>query len=179
MSTNLNLLPPQRRMLLERRRIISLANRLLRTIILLLLLVSGVGLAGIITLGYLERQESLSADANLAKAIAAYSQLRQAVAQKNTLLDTIDTVSNAQIIWNEKISDILTTIPSGVRILSMQGHKEDESYILFSGQSPTRNSLILLEKRLEALPWAGILDAPNSNLIDRVQAPYEFRVTIK
>lgn len=152
---------------------------LLVTLGLLLLLITGIGVSTIIVLRYLESQESSVADNNLAKATAAYANLRQAVAQKNALLETIATVADINIIWSETISDLLSAIPSGVKITSMQGDQGDAPFIVFSGQSPTRNSLIVLEKRLQALPWIGSVDAPNSNLIDRVNAPYEFRIPFK
>lgn len=179
MSTYLNLLPPERRKILATRKIMVRVNTFLMTIIWSLTFITCIGVGSIVILRYLESKESDAAEDNLAKATAAYTQLRQDIGQKNALLDGIADVSAMKLSWSTHIADLVRIIPAGIRITSIQGMQDDTSFILFSGQAPTRNALILLEKQLHALSWVASLNAPNANLIDRVNAPYEFRLTLK
>ncbi len=179
MSVSLNLLPPERKKLLAKRRITARANASLLMLFVGLLLITCMGAGSIVVLRYLYNREQVAVEDDLLRATAAYGELRKEVGQKNALLNTVRGLSGMGIAWSEKITDLFGAIPPGVRVVSIQGNAEKEPFILFSGQSPTRNSLILLEKRLRELPWLASLDAPNSNLIDRVNAPYEFRLLLK
>ena len=179
MVSDLNLLPPRRRQALAKQSAMTDARRFLASVTMGLLLLT---LAGGISLGLLQSLISASSrekSAQLERVVSQYAALRESLAVQNTLIVAMGNTLRHRFVWSDKVYELLAVIPSGVHIQTMQGNGNEKSSLSFSGTAPTRNALIILEQRLKDIPWAASIDAPNSNLIDRTNAPYEFLILLK
>ena len=179
MSAELNLLPPQRIALLRKRLLMTNGYQLVSTLTMGLLLLTIVGGISIVILHALKSTSSSESNDELTQKISEYNTLRNGIGQQNALLSTMEGLLKKRRVWSDNTHSLLTAIPGGVTMQLMEGKNSEEPSIVFSGQAVTRNTLIILEQRLKALPWILAVDSPNSNLIDRTNAPYEFVVTLK
>lgn len=179
MPFDLNLLPQSRRAALARQSITASVHRFLVSVTMGLLLLT---LVGIVSLGVLQSFMSTLShekEAQLQLSISQYDVLRQSVAVDNAFLAAVADLVEGRRQWGEKVYELLAVIPGGIRIHTLRGQGEDKPALSFSGQAATRNALTVLEQRLKSISWAQSVDAPNSNLIDRTNAPYEFILSLK
>lgn len=179
MSSDLNLLPPSRRQALAKQSMVQDAYHFLTSIILGLILLTIVGVASLGILQSLISVSSYEKSAQLNQVISQYTMLRESVAAQSAVLSVIGETIEKRLLWGDRVYDLLGSIPGGVRIQTIRAAGGDTPSLSFSGQAATRNALIILEQRLKAIPWAASVDAPNSNLIDRTNAPYEFIIPLK
>lgn len=179
MVSDLNLLPPRRRQQLATQAALTDAHRFLTSITMGLLLIT---LAGGISLGLLQSMISASSNeksTQLKQVGSQYGVLRESIVAQNALIAAMEDTLSHRFVWSDKVYELLAVIPSGVHIRAMQASGNEKSSLTFSGKAPTRNALIILEQRLKDISWAGSVGAPNSNLIDRTNAPYEFIILLK
>lgn len=179
MVSDLNLLPPPRRRELARQAAIEDRNRFLSSITMGLILIT---LVGFVSIGVLQSLISASfnqASTQLAEIITQYTALRESVGAQNSVLSTMGKTLTDRLLWSDKMYELLAVIPKGITIQSMKGASAEKATITFAGQAATRNALIILEQKLKTIPWATSVDAPNSNLIDRTNAPFEFILLLK
>ncbi len=179
MISDLNLLPPHRRQALAMRSAIAGAHRFLTSItmgILLLTLAGGVGLG---LLQSIISTSSYEKSAQLERVVSQYDALQASIAAQNALLSSMDQTLKNRFVWSDKVYELFTVTPGGVHIQNIRGDGNEKPSLSFSGQAATRNALIILEQRLKGISWAAAVDAPNSNLIDRTNAPYEFIILLK
>ncbi len=179
MSSELNLLPPERRKFLIQREIIMNANHFIVTIIMGLVLMLFAGGASVIVLRGISSIASDSAEEDLARASGEYAKLQESIERQNVMLSTMNGLLEKRVVWSMNIAELVSKIPSGIDIAMMQGQQDTTQTISFSGTAAARNALIIVSQRIEAMSWVASLESPNSNLIDRVNAPYEFRITMK
>lgn len=179
MPFDLNLLPQSRRAALARQSIIASVHRFLVSITMGLLLLTLVGVSSFGVLQSIIRTLSHEKEAQLHLAVSQYDALQQSVDADNAFLAFVADLVRGRREWGEKVYDLLTGIPGGIRIHALRGQGEDKPTLSFSGQAATRNALTVLEQRLKSISWVQSVDAPNSNLIDRTNAPYEFILSFK
>ena len=179
MTSDLNLLPPPRRLALLKQSMVQDAYRLLTSITMGLLLVTLVGIGSIGILQSFISAASSEKSAELEHILRQYTTLKESVAAQNVFLSAMGGLVEHRLVWSEKLYELLATIPGGVHIERISGKGNEKPTISFSGEAATRNALIILEQRLQGLTWADSVDAPNSNLIDRTNAPYEFIIPLK
>ncbi len=179
MTSDLNLLPPSRRQALVLQSMVQQAYQFLSSIIMGLALLT---LMGGISIGVLQSLISATPpekSAQLSQVVSQYTALRESVSAQNEFLAAIGETVDKRLAWSEKVYDLLGNIPGGVYIQVIRATAGDTPSLSFSGQAATRNALIILEQRLKGISWAASVDAPNSNLIDRTNAPYEFILSLK
>ena len=179
MSSDLNLLPPERKQVLAQSRLLLNANRFVLSVLMGLVLISVVGGVSVLVLHGLLTIAVDSAADDLARTKQEYDTVLQSVNQENIVLTKMTELQQAHVQWIPTVAELVSTIPAGVTVTTMQGQTDPEKTISFSGIASTRNALIIAGQRISLLPWVGSVTAPDSNLIDRVNAPYEFRITIK
>ncbi|OGY31179.1 MAG: hypothetical protein A3C02_04035 [Candidatus Andersenbacteria bacterium RIFCSPHIGHO2_02_FULL_45_11] len=178
-TDGLNLLPPPRRHALALKSMVENTHHFLSSITMGLALLT---LVGTLSLGILQSLISATPpekSAQLDQVMSQYAALRESVSSQNVLLSAISGVSDKRLLWSDKIHELLGVIPGGVHIQAIRATGGDAPSISFSGQAATRNALIILEQRLKSISWATSVKAPNSNLIDRTNAPYEFIMLLK
>lgn len=174
MPFDLNLLPPSRLAALLRQEAVLGIHRFLVSITMGLVLLTLVGLVSRGILQHLIRTISHEQEAQLEQAISQYGVLRESLTADNAFLSAVSGLVHSRQQWGEKVYDLLAVVPGGIRINAVRGQSGKKPSISISGQAATRNALTILEQRLKTIPWAKSVDAPNSNLIDRTNAPYEF-----
>lgn len=179
MATDVNLLPPSRREVLLKQGMRQYAARFVNSITMGLTLMTLLGILAIIFLYGLTSSASSEQETKRMEVETEYNTLRTSIASQNAFLSAMTEVTATRKLWSQHAYDLLSVLPGGVYIQAMSGTGGEKPIISFSGKSSTRNALIVLQQRLEGLPWVTSVEAPNSNLVDRINAPYAFTVSIK
>ncbi len=179
MTSDLNLLPPSRRQALASQLMMQNTHHFLSSVTMGLVLMT---LMGVLSLGVLQSLISATPpekSAQLDQVVSQYTALRESVGTQNAFLSVVGEMGDKRLLWSDKIYELLGSIPGGVHIQAIRATTGDAPSLSFSGQAATRNALIILEQRLKGISWASSVSAPNSNLIDRTNAPYEFIISLK
>src|SRR3989344_422484 len=172
----LNLLPPSRRRHLARQLVINALARLATSILWAFIIMA---MAGVVTGAILQVWVALSSTtttALLAERVAHYQAFRTAVAKKNQDLNFMAEVSTKRILWSAYLADLHSTMPPGSRIQALSADLSPAPRLTFSGQAVSRSALVVLEDRLKKLPWVKMVEAPNSNLLQRSNPGFSFDV---
>lgn len=175
----LNLLPPARRRYLAQQLMLNAAVRFLHSVNLSLGIVTAAGLTAIVILQILVTLLSSATTTILADEVKNYQELRTKIAKQNENLSAMAKLSKDQTVWSEIFADLFSTMPPGTKMSSISGEANVITKISFSGQAFSRSALVVLQDRLQNLPWVKEVQAPNSNLLERVNPTYTFDVILK
>lgn len=178
MSTELNLLPPDRRQILTQRLIWELLGRSLTSLAIGLAVITGVGVVLIGGLQLLAWTTARGTPAEFEQALARYQELRDVIAEQNVALNEMSALSSQRIVWSQLVPTILATFPPGIVVRTMTAEAASRRFT-FGGVAATRSTLIVLAERLKVLPWVDELTAPLSNLVQRDNPPFQFNLMVK
>lgn len=178
MSTELNLLPPGRRHVLTRQLVWQSMGRALSSLSLGLLLLTIVG--GVIggSLQLAVWSYSQKGQTELDRAVARYTELRDAIAEQNAVLVEMSKLSNQRIIWSHLVQSLITSFPSGIALKNITAEASTRK-LSFGGVAVARNTLIVLTERLKLLPWVAEVNAPLSNLVQKENPTFQIDLGIK
>lgn len=144
----------------------------------LAVLTASVGLLALVLQG-LVFTASRGGQSQLDQQVAAYTKLKTEIEGKNKLYATLGEIQGSRVVWSDYLTEFFQTLPPGLVIEKLSGeYSERNPRLTFSGSAVNRNTLIVLQERLQGLEWVGGIDAPHSNLIDRVNPLYIFYVDI-
>ncbi|MEX1112137.1 MAG: hypothetical protein WEC84_01630 [Candidatus Andersenbacteria bacterium] len=178
MKRELNLLPPQRRSLLAKQSMVDGATRVVKNICYGLGTVSAGAVAIIITLQIMAYVAARTSTSTLEAEVATYQELREGISKQNKLYETLYGIDSGRISWIEKVKDLFAILPPGLTVDKVTTRTTPSPTLVFSGQAVNRNTLIVLEARLRGLSWAQSIDAPHTNLIDRLSPTYTFTINL-
>lgn len=178
MSTELNLLPPERRRVLTRHLVWESVSRVLASLAIGLAVVTVAG--GILgaSLQALTWSAARGTQAEFSQALGRYKELRDAIASQNVVLAEMSQLSEARIVWSQLAPAVLAAFPPGVLVKTMAAETSTRKFS-FGGVALARNTLIVLAERLRVLPWVEELKAPLSNLVQRDNPTFQFDLIIK
>ena len=174
----INLLPPTRRSKLKKQWLRHAVLQLLHHFQIALGVVTILGFIVGGILQVLLLFTPTSAENALATLVNQYQREKQEIVQKNLILQELATTATSRIVWSDNISELLAAIPPGTSIRAMRSAGSSPS-LTFSGTSVNRNSLIILQTRLEQFSWAQTVTSPLQNLLDRENPEYSFTITVK
>ncbi len=175
----MNLLPPARRWSLRQEVTLNAVTRFARAVAVGLLSLALLAAAVSVGLwGFANLTSNRTAESELGRQVAAYDRKKSEVKRYNSLLEVIDSLGRERLVWSDIIPDLLDIVPSGIIIGRLEADRESNT-IYFSGSSVARSSLVVFEERLGELPWVKDVKAPRANLLNPVNAPYEFTLTLK
>lgn len=178
MPHEINLLPFSRRRILHRLFVEESIGILLRRVLLMLMSITALGVAAVVVISFSERLGSFEVSSALEERIKQYQELRSEVALRNQALQEMKIAIGEKIEWSALFQEVFEALPPGVTLREMSGDIASR-HLLLSGTAPARSSLIVLEGRLHALPWVETIESPPSNLLQRLNTPFSFTVTLK
>ncbi len=178
MMRELNLLPTERRRLLKMQTSLRTVRKLVQTIVFSFLIVtlSGVAVSGVFWVLLLSSSQTNSV--NLEQALEKYKGERERVARSNLTLKTMVELSEDRVVWSELLPDLFDAMPPGVIIDNIEGKAGKTVQISISGRAANRSVLALAETRLRELSWVSAVNAPRSNLIDRLNPKFSFTLLL-
>jgi len=178
MSRQLNLLPPARRRRLAQQWLLGGINRIVGHLMIGLSMLTVSGVVAVIVLQAFVFSLSRSEVAGLPEAVADYQQRRDDIARTNLHLRRMYELSREQVVWSALLVDLFPLFPPGITIEKITGRAAVATVLTFNGRSQTRQSLVVLGERLKKLPWVSNIQAPPTNLLQRVDAVYVFDLTV-
>lgn len=177
MSKEINLLPLRRRRQLIRRFFELQLRRFVVSLLLTTLLVTVAGVAAVVGLQVATGIAFPAAQAALDKAVIDYRAQTREILERNALISEMQRYHEEQLVWSMFVPDVLKTLPGGVVVNKLSGTRESRELQL-SGQAPARSAVIVLEDKLKTLPWVETVEAPHSNLLERVSPEFTFKIRL-
>lgn len=169
----LNLLPPARRALQRQEQQFLLWGDILKGVVISLTIVTSAGV--ILGLGFWIMIQSVPRLSELPQQIKQYQQVRAATAERNAVVDTLTQISTDHIVWTPLITTIVSIMNPDIKLDQITAESVTKK-ITITGRAASRNSLIVLEERLEAIPGVQSVTAPPSNLLIRQNPPFSFEI---
>lgn len=173
----INLLPPSRRKTLKKQWLRHASLQFLNHIIVALGVVTVLGIATGGVLQVLVLVTPTSAESVLSSLVGQYQTARQEILQKNLVLREISATTTSRVVWSDTLSELLSAIPPGTNVRSIQSIGNPPK-LTFAGTSVNRNSLIILQTRLQQFSWAKEVTSPLQNLLDKENPEYSFAIII-
>lgn len=182
----INLLPPQRRQSLQRTTLLIAVNRILASLLWGASLVMAVGVGTIGVFWALSIIASGSTQLELQLVSKQYQDVQKQQAEQSSFLTFIQSTGQNRLVWSQVLKDFFAAVPPGVTISSLSGKLDDPTkanskptaQILFGGQAVARSTLTIFSDRLQLIPGVTAVDAPTSNLIERDNPTYTFKLTL-
>jgi Tfp pilus assembly protein PilN len=171
----LNLLPEERRISLRWRQMVLGVKRLLLTILISLLFIT---LVGSLVWGWAKFSINQEQSVELEEKVKTYQELRDKVAAENARLRAVVQAENNRLVWSALVGELLTALPTGIEIKVLE-IDEKNKWLSFQGTAPDRAVLIVMERQVSALSWVAETVAPASNLLQRVNPQFEFKIYVK
>lgn len=178
MSLEINLLPFSRRRILHRLYIEESIGIFFRRLLVMTSFVTAAAVLSLAVIVFSTRLTSTEVDDTLAERVASYQNLRGEIALQNQALQEMKEAIEQKIEWSAFFQDTLEALPPGTVVREMSGDNAARR-VSISGTAAARSSLIVLEDRLRALAWVAKVEAPHSNLLERVNPPFSFTLTLK
>lgn len=155
-------------------------QKILSTINGSLMVLTVVGLVAAMVLTALTPLINRGETTQLEQALEDYRLLRATIVTRNMLYEYIASIGDKRLVWTDLLREVLPTMPSGVRIVSLAGISQlDEqgdivnASLVLRGHAPTRTTLILWQDRLRELAGVHNVVSPTSNLLDRINLQYD------
>lgn len=177
MSKEINLLPLPRRRQLARRFFEHTLLRLGISVLLGLLVVTLVGVATLVGFTIASSVLFPAVRADLEQAIIDYRAETRAISERNALIADMQKQHEAHLTWSQYVPDVLKALSAGTEISELAGDYSAKKLTL-SGRAVARSSLIVLEDKLTALLWAQAVEAPVTNLLERLSPEFTFLVQL-
>jgi len=173
MKGEINLLPAG--MVRERRRVLYWARGrgLLRTALALASLMA-VGQFNVLAFYY---SLARTGEAGMMVQSAAGRDLQREVADSNRLLSAIQSQARRQVIWSERISEVLALMQT-LQVRELRGDEQSGTLII-EGTSSSSAAVATLQQALEGLSWAQRVEAPLTNFAIKPGAAFTLMVVGK
>lgn len=178
MEHELNLLPLSRRRLIDQQVTLNVFTVLITHLVIAFAIVTFSGLAVLGGLQAMTLFTARQASSQLQDEIANFQEKREEIARQNAALKQLYELSADNVAWSELVSDVLTLLPAGTSIEKIEGDQSLQPRLTLQGKATSRTSLIAIADRLKKVPWAQVVTAPQSNLIERINPSYSFNIII-
>lgn len=156
------------------------ATRVVRNLCAGLGVVIAGGLTLIIGLQIMAYVAARSSGNTLEQEVTSYQEFRDDIISKNKLYEMLYEINGERLVWSDNLRDLFAVLPPGLTVERITiDAVVGEPALSFSGRAVNRNTLIVLEERLSTLAWAQGVTAPHTNLIDRLNPSYVFKLTVK
>jgi Tfp pilus assembly protein PilN len=171
----LNLLPPERRRHLQQQsRFIIVRRSINRLIIGLAALTLCAGaVAGII---WLQTQFIPRSDF-LPTTLKKYQTVRSTIDERNRTLEAITALERDRIVWTELLPTLLQALPPETFIERIQADVSRRR-LTIAGRAPSRSALVVLEERIQDLPWTKQVTSPPGNLLIRENPTFTLEIEL-
>lgn len=173
MSKEINLLPLPRRRQLARRFFERALRRFCTSLLLGLLLVSITGVTVFAGLRLATSWLYPSAGAALEKAVVDYRSETRVIQEQNALIAAMQSHHEERLEWSVLLPDLFASFPAGTEVNHVTADRESRR-LTFQGRASARSTLAVLENKLKNLPWVKSIEAPRTNLLERVSPEFTF-----
>lgn len=173
MSKEINLLPLPRRRQLARRFFEHTLRRFCTSLLWGLLLLSAVGVTVFTGLQLATSWLYPSAETALEQAVIDYRSETRLIQEQNTLIAAMQSHHDERLEWSTLLPDIFAVFPAGTEITHLSGDREGHRLTL-QGRASARSALAVLENKFKTLPWVKSVEAPRTNLLERVAPEFTF-----
>lgn len=177
MSKEINLLPLARRRLLIRQFFERKLMRFLVSQILALGLVSAAAAAAVLGLHVTGSLFFESVRDELDEAIVAYRVETKSIQDINNVIMEMKQRHDESLTWANLLQDVLAALPPGTTLEEVGGNAETRQLVL-RGLTPARSALVVLQERLQKLPWVQEVVAPPANLLERENPQFNFSIRL-
>lgn len=174
MKYEINLLSPQAKADRIGRMKMKVIHALMNAVIVCLVFIACSYAIGYWALSAIERsvvQRALSHEAGRAEIERAIRDIQNTIA-------AVDTKVSQSTAWSPLIPDIVTALPAGVRITSIE-LKESPPTISVVAKATAGSAVLQYQRALEALPWVGNVVAPLQNFAVYPNAAAVFTISRK
>ncbi len=171
MKDEINLMPKQFVLRRERRLYVLRFSRLINRVFPLLILLI---IAQVIILMFLSGLYGGLEETNRGQRENGYSVVAE-VNNVNVFLREFKEVKESYLVWSPLIEDVLSVIPDGISLLSLEA-EEETGDIIIRGASTSREGVVSFQKSLEKISWVMKVDSPLQNFA--LEANKEFTFTI-
>lgn len=162
----INLLPPDRRRFLFRRYLERVTLHFLGTVIAGLCIMTVGGGLTIVILRGVAASTSDQVQAELMQHVTEFKRIREEVARSNKLYQTMGKLHSERTVWSSLLPSFFEALPPGT-VIDILAAENSSQKITVGGKAAARSTLVVLEERLQALPWVQSVDSPTSNLLVR------------
>ncbi len=179
MPPELNLLPPARRRFLVRQLVTAALRRVIQNLNIACVVITVAGLSAIGFLQFMITTSSSTASTVLSQKIKTYQEVKATITYQNGVLKTMANLSSQRLVWSAMWPNVLTALPPGTFISSINADGNNPVHLSLAGQAPARSALVVFADRLRLIPWVAVMNAPDSNLLERDNPHYQFDVSVK
>ena len=176
----INLLPLGRNLALQRNLLVVAVMRIMSTVVygFLIMTIMGLGLLGF--MWWQGWSGSVVESDKLRGQMQKYREVRRMIDNENKLLLAVNSLGEQRIIWSDVLMNLMTNLPVGITLYNIQSITDGGGQILeIRGTAVTRTMLVIFEDKLRSLEWVEDVEAPRSNLLERNNAEFSFRVVVK
>ena len=174
MNIDLNLLPVGKKNRLE-----YVVNFLLIKDILELIILMGSILASVLIWSWIFLEKDFAALAESAAAInREYYTHNQDVKSINNLVRSINLANQNFIPITPRLKELVSSLPYDIKLSSLSVNRSSQTLTL-SGTALTRSALLHYQDILNQIPWITKVETPASQLFQKENINFEFKVQLK
>lgn len=177
MSKEINLLPLRRRRQLTRQFFELQLRRFATSLLLTMFVLTLSGVVAIFGLRVAAGIVGSEAREELDAAVVEYRAETRAILEQNAKISEMQRYHEERLVWSTFVPDLLSSLPGGVVVSELSGVREGKALSVV-GVAPARSAVIVLEERLRGLSWIQTVEAPHSNLLERLQPEYQFKIRL-
>lgn len=180
----INLLPPIRHAWLKRQNTFGKVSGFLSAVILGLTILTFSAGISMGVLWVMSQMAVPTTSLQFQTAVDKYRLLKQAISDQNDILQYLNSLSRGQLVWTDFLHPLFTAAPTGIAITHLDGNYDNQTkagvpIINLKGEAANRNVLINFETALKTLPQLASVEAPVSNLLDRTNSIFQFKLILK
>lgn len=168
MQITLNLLAPEKKAALRTGFMLTYAQ----TIVFIVFIVVAIISATLVSLELVLRNTETDLKQQTSSSTEQYDSITSQIAQINKYLDRIDKIQGQFTDWSAVLEDVAGAAPAGARFDAI--HVGKDKSISVQGTAPTRQDVLTMQNRYEAMPFITGVTAPLSNILEKVNPRYEF-----
>lgn len=177
MSKEINLVPLRRRRQLIRRFYELELRRFVMSLLLATLLVTVSGVVAVVGLQVMAGVIGGAAREELDTAVIDYRAETRLILEQNAEIVEMQRHHEQRLEWSGWLPDVFASLPGGVVISQLSGAREGRE-LQVVGHAPARSAVIVLEDKLKTLPWVKTIEAPHSNLLERLSPEFIFKIRL-
>lgn len=171
MRLTLNLLPPEKKKALRTGVVLTFVQSMALIVCVTALVIA----ANLLYVRFWLKREHASVGRHSIDSAGEFSTFAKDIAELNGHLGLMRDVNDAAVPWSEVLTSVAATAGAGVRLDSLAFTSKA---IAIEGLAATRDDVLRMKERLEALPFATGVDSPLSNILQRTDARFSFTVSI-
>jgi len=170
MEIYLNLLSPQKKQSLKTAQIMSFVQSLTLYVAMVIIFIAGT----LLSLQFILRNVVADMAEYSTASFEEYDSMTRQMREINDFISRTNRIHGRYIDWSAVLDTIASTAPEGVRFEAI-GIASDRS-IRVEGTADLRDDVLLMKQRLEALPQFSAVSSPLSNILQRTNLKFEFRM---